>query len=51
MQLADFHGIAWTGSPLGAYETSPAVTGQIALAREVFQRLEQSQTDTIGIAS
>lgn len=37
MQLADFHGIAWTGSPLGAYETSPAVTGQIALAREVFQ--------------
>lgn len=37
MRLADFHGIAWTGSPLGAYETTPAVTGQLALAREVFQ--------------
>lgn len=37
MQLSDFHGIAWTGSPLGAYETSPAVAGQIGLAREVFQ--------------
>ena len=37
MQLSDFHGIAWTGSPLGAYEASPAVTGQISLAREAFQ--------------
>ncbi|MEQ1611729.1 MAG: type 1 glutamine amidotransferase [Hyphomicrobiaceae bacterium] len=37
MQLTDFHGIAWTGSPLGAYESSPAVTGQIELARTVFQ--------------
>jgi GMP synthase (glutamine-hydrolysing) len=36
MQLADFDGIAWTGSPLGAYETRPAVTGQIELARAAF---------------
>jgi GMP synthase (glutamine-hydrolysing) len=37
MQLADFDGIAWTGSPLAAYETTPAVTGQIDLARAAFQ--------------
>lgn len=37
MQLSDFHGIAWTGSPLGAYETTPAVTGQIELARAAYQ--------------
>lgn len=37
MQLTDFHGIAWTGSPLSAYESSPAVTGQIDLARAAFQ--------------
>jgi GMP synthase (glutamine-hydrolysing) len=37
MQLSDFHGIAWTGSPLSAYETFPAVTSQIDLARASFQ--------------
>lgn len=37
MALGDFDGIAWTGSPLGAYETSPAVLGQIELARAAFQ--------------
>jgi GMP synthase (glutamine-hydrolysing) len=37
MQISDFHGIAWTGSPLGAYETTPAVTQQVELARTVFQ--------------
>jgi len=37
MQLSDFHGIAWTGSPLSAYDTSASVTGQIELARAVFQ--------------
>jgi GMP synthase (glutamine-hydrolysing) len=35
--LADFDGVAWTGSPLSAYEDAPAVTGQIALARSVFE--------------
>ena len=37
MQLGDFHGIAWTGSPLSAYEATTAVTGQIELARAAFQ--------------
>ena len=37
MQLGDFHGIAWTGSPLSAYEDTPAVTDQIDLARAAFQ--------------
>lgn len=37
MRLTDFDGIAWTGSPLGAYETSQAVVGQIDLAREAFE--------------
>ena len=37
MQLADFQGIAFTGSPLAAYETSTAVMEQIELARAVFQ--------------
>lgn len=36
-QLTDFDGVAWTGSPLSAYETVPAVTDQIALARDVFE--------------
>lgn len=35
--LADFDGVAWTGSPLSAYEEVPAVTVQIALARAVFE--------------
>jgi GMP synthase (glutamine-hydrolysing) len=37
MALSDFHGIAWTGSPLSAYETTPAVIDQIDLARAAFQ--------------
>ncbi len=37
MQLSDFHGIAWTGSPLSAYDPHPAVTAQIDLARAAFQ--------------
>ena len=37
LQLSDFHGIAWTGSPLGAYENNSAVTQQVELARTVFQ--------------
>ncbi len=37
MQLHDFHGIAWTGSPLSTYETTAAVTSQIELARVAFQ--------------
>jgi GMP synthase (glutamine-hydrolysing) len=37
MQLSDFEGIAWTGSPLSAYETGSAVTSQIELARAAFQ--------------
>jgi GMP synthase (glutamine-hydrolysing) len=36
MTLADFDGIAWTGSPLSAYDGSPAVTAQIDLAREAY---------------
>jgi GMP synthase (glutamine-hydrolysing) len=36
MTLADFDGIAWTGSPLSAYDGSPAVNAQIDLAREAY---------------
>lgn len=36
MSLADFDGVVITGSPLSTYEDTPAVKGQIALAREVF---------------
>jgi GMP synthase (glutamine-hydrolysing) len=36
MALADFDGIAWTGSPLSAYDGSPAVNAQIDLAREAY---------------
>lgn len=35
--LSDFAGIAWTGSPLSAYDDDPAVTRQLDLARDVFQ--------------
>ncbi len=35
--LSDFAGIAWTGSPLSAYDADPAVTRQIDLARDVFR--------------
>lgn len=34
--LTDFHGAAWTGSALSAYEPEPAVRMQIDLARQVF---------------
>lgn len=37
MALSDFEGIAWTGSPLSAYEIAPAVTAQIELARAAFE--------------
>ena len=37
MALADFDGIAWTGSPLNAYHDTPAVTRQIEFARAAFQ--------------
>jgi GMP synthase (glutamine-hydrolysing) len=36
MSLADFDGIAWTGSPLSAYDGSPEVTAQIELARDAY---------------
>lgn len=35
VSLADFDGIAWTGSPLSAYERQPEVTRQIELAKAV----------------
>lgn len=34
--LRDFAGIAWTGSPLSAYDDVPAVRRQLDLARDVF---------------
>jgi GMP synthase (glutamine-hydrolysing) len=37
MQLSDFHGIAWTGSPLSTYDANPVVASQIDLARTAFQ--------------
>jgi GMP synthase (glutamine-hydrolysing) len=36
MSLQDFDGIAWTGSPLSAYDTTPQVTTQIDLAAAAF---------------
>lgn len=35
--LSDFHGIAWTGSPLSAYDDTPEVTAQIAFAAAAFR--------------
>lgn len=35
--LADFDGIAWTGSSLSAYQDEPAVRSQIELARDVWR--------------
>jgi GMP synthase (glutamine-hydrolysing) len=35
--IADFDGVAITGSPLGAHEDKPEVRSMIGLAREVFQ--------------
>ena len=35
--LDDFHGIAWTGSPLSAYDSADAVLAQIEFARAAFQ--------------
>jgi GMP synthase (glutamine-hydrolysing) len=37
MSLADFDGIAWTGSPLNAYQETEAVRQQIDFARAAFQ--------------
>jgi GMP synthase (glutamine-hydrolysing) len=37
MAVSDFHGIAWTGSPMSAYDTSPLVSRQIDFARFAFQ--------------
>jgi GMP synthase (glutamine-hydrolysing) len=34
--LSDFHGIAWTGSPLSAFEELETVTNQIEFARAAF---------------
>jgi GMP synthase (glutamine-hydrolysing) len=36
LSLADFDGIAWTGSPLSAYDGNPIVIAQIDLARAAF---------------
>jgi GMP synthase (glutamine-hydrolysing) len=36
MTLADFDGIAWTGSPSSAYDGSPEVNAQIDLARDAY---------------
>ena len=35
--LSDFHGIAWTGSPLSAFEELDAVTAQVDFARAAFR--------------
>ncbi len=37
LALSDFHGIAWTGSPLSAYEDQPIVQHQVAFARAAFE--------------
>ena len=37
MALADFDGIAWTGSPLNAYNDTPEVTRQLEFALAAFQ--------------
>ena len=37
MALSDFDGVVITGSPLSAYEDTPRVRSQIALAREIFE--------------
>ncbi len=37
MALADFDGIAWTGSPLNAYHDTPEVNRQIDFARTAFE--------------
>ncbi len=36
MALADFHGVAWTGSPLHAYDTGNVTRHQIEFARAAF---------------
>jgi GMP synthase (glutamine-hydrolysing) len=35
--LSDFHGIAWTGSPLSAFEELDAVKAQVEFARTAFR--------------
>jgi GMP synthase (glutamine-hydrolysing) len=37
LTISDFDGIAWTGSPLSAYDEQPIVASQIAFARAAFQ--------------
>jgi len=37
MRFADFDGIAWTGSPLSAYDTGPVVRHQLDFARAAFE--------------
>lgn len=36
MALGDFDGIAWTGSPMSAYDDTPAVVRQVEFARTAF---------------
>ena len=36
LALSDFHGIAWTGSPMSAFETQPIVRHQVDFARAAF---------------
>lgn len=36
VSIADFDGVVVTGSPLNVYKAEPAVTRQLALAREIF---------------
>jgi GMP synthase (glutamine-hydrolysing) len=37
LALSDFHGIAWTGSPMSAFEDRPIVRHQIDFARAAFE--------------
>jgi len=37
MALTDFHGIAWTGSPMNAYNDTPLIRRKIEFARAAFQ--------------
>ncbi len=37
MAFSDFHGIAWTGSPLNAYDTGPVIQHQLDFARAAFE--------------
>ncbi len=37
LAVSDFHGVAWTGSPMSAYTDTPEVARQVDFARAVFQ--------------